>query len=692
VAVELVMPRLSDTMEEGTVVSWLIGDGQIVAPGQEIAEIETDKSTVPWEAPEGGVLRILVPEGTTLRIGQPIGLIDDLTPLPGGHSPAPPPSPQRSPAWGPAGQVARAQGQFEDDEEDEGVTTEFAAVDMDSLGTPEQLAFDDDLDPPTQEHTAAVAAPAPPTPPQPPVAPQAPAPAESVAHNPWASMPGVTPGQSAVAAGVAATPQAPAEVVMPEAPVATPDQPARDEGRFTPEELMAPPTAPPSPPEQRPAPSAAAPRVQASPVARRLAEELGLDLAQIQGTGPEGRVVRADIETARAAGLARPPIPAGAVPVSASEFTPPEVDGPPAPIPAVDPSPEAEAAATAEPAAAVNGSPEPEPVAEPATAEAPAPDADHEHDGDPTVEIQLEPEPTAEAEPTAEEAAPAEEAVEPEPIVAEQPEAVADEPDAEAEPDAEEPTEPEPEPASTREQVTLPAAQPGGGKGEPSVVELSRQAQTVARRMAESKATIPHYAVEVEVDAAPILALRTELASTRPDLAPPSINDLVLRATALALRAHPRLNGAYRDGRVEEFPRVNIGIPVDVETGLPVPVIQDADRLSLGQLAERSAVLARKARAGELRPSDVASATFTVTNLGMLGIDAFTAVITPGQAGILTVGRIAERPVARDGEIVAGQVLRLTLLVDHRAVYGAPAARFLARIRELLERPTSLLA
>ena len=125
---ELVMPRLSDTMEEGTVVSWLVADGQAVAQGEEIAEIETDKSTVPYEAPEAGVVRILVPEGTTLRLGQPIGLIDDLTPLPGAHV-APSADPERSAAWGPAPQSGWRAPHHEDDQEDEGETTEFAALD-----------------------------------------------------------------------------------------------------------------------------------------------------------------------------------------------------------------------------------------------------------------------------------------------------------------------------------------------------------------------------------------------------------------------------------------------------------------------------------------------------------------------------------------------------------------------------------
>ncbi len=696
------MPRLSDTMEEGAIVSWLVRDGQVVAQGEEIAEIETDKSTVPYEAPEAGVLRILVPPGSRLRVGQPIGLIDDLTPLPG-SAPAQP-SPDRSPAWGPAPQQPtgwQAPPHVEP-EEDEGETTEFAAV---QLETPELFAepADDDYDLPTQEHAAAAApppAPEPPTAPvvppapvapEPPVSPEPPTPPAPVADaapaNPWGDASG-TPSILV-----------PSEAPQPPAGAAPPAP------RFSPEDLIAPPIAPPQPPEQRPAPAGGPVRVQASPVARRLAEELGLDLSQIQGTGPEGRVVRADIEAAQAQGLARPPMPAGAVPSAQSEFTPPPADAPQPPIPPVEPTPEPEPDVPAEPAQPEAPAPTPAP-------EIPAPTPAPEVPQEPAAP-EPEPEPEVPIEPAPEPQEPAAPEPEPEvPQVPAEPEPAA-EPEVPQVPEPELPTEPEPEPTPepeepevpeahaepeatspepVREQVILPAAQPGGGKGEPTVIELSRQGQTIARRMAESKATIPHYAVRAEVDATPILGLRTDLAATRPDLAPPSVNDLVVRAAALALRAHPALNGAYRDGRVERYPRINIGIPVDIEDGLPVPVVLDADRLSLGQIAERTAELIAKARAGELRPADVASATFTVANLGMYGVDEFTAVITPGQAGVLTVGQIAQRPVVRDGELVTGQTLRLTLLVDHRAIYGGPAARFLTRVRQLLEHPTSLLA
>ncbi|MEN0012695.1 MAG: 2-oxo acid dehydrogenase subunit E2, partial [Solirubrobacteraceae bacterium] len=269
-------------------------------------------------------------------------------------------------------------------------------------------------------------------------------------------------------------------------------------------------------------------------------------------------------------------------------------------------------------------------------------------------------------------------------------------PAADAQPGEPAPTTPEAEPvpdappaAPTADPEAAPAPR---GKGDPVIVELTRQQQTVARRMAESKATIPDFHTVMEIDAGPLVALRAELKANRPDLAAPSVGDWLLKATAVALRAFPSLNGGYRDGRIEQYPKVNVGFAVDRDGTLLVPVVHEADALAVGQIAARTRELIGKATDGSLRPPDIASATFTVANLGSFGVDQFTAVITPGQAGILTAGVIAERPVARDGAIVAAPTLRLTLTTDHRAVYGAEAARFLGRIRQLLEHPTSLLA
>ena len=784
VAVELVMPRLSESMEEGTIVSWLVGDGSPVQRGQEIAEIETDKATLPYEAPEGGVLRILVPEGTTLPLGSPIGLIDDFAGVPApvaapaGAAPAaadvdpptesfevPPgllsaqgvpegaPQPvasasggqEWSPAWGPQ-QPHPAQGPGGAQPQrptppvppippippqppaasappataghpsDEGETTEFDAID------PSVFAEREPAPPAPAAPTPAVPQASPPATPAPPVQPALADPS----GNPWVGAPtpvgGVpvppAPTEPAPAAPVPAAP-APAADAAPPAdaapaspPPAAPEAPVADapaeEGRYAADELIAPPTLAPRPPEQQPAPAAGSPRVIASPVARRLAGELGIDLSTLTGSGPEGRIVRADIEAAQAEGAARPPRPASAAPTAASEFTPPvDETRAAAPIPTPDPAPEpaAEVAAAPDPAAETEPQAMAAPVSEPdaAVAAEPAPEADAAtpaaeegaptpaHDASDVAEADLEAE--AEAQVAEVVALAADEAR----SIDADDEADVDLDQAAASESAVEDAapasaEPEPEPAAAGEARVLPAAQPGGGKGEPEIVELTRQQATVARRMAESKATIPDFHTTVELDATPLLTLRADLLATRPDLAAPSVNDLLVKAVAIALRAFPRLNGAYKDGRIELYPRINVGISMESAGALVVPVIHDADKLSVAQIAARTDEILEKAGSGGLRPPDVASATFTVSNLGMHGVDEFTAVITPGQAAVLTAGAIAERPVIRNGAVVAGQTLRLTLTTDHRAIYGLQAAEFLGRVRQLIEHPSSLLA
>jgi pyruvate dehydrogenase E2 component (dihydrolipoamide acetyltransferase) len=229
----------------------------------------------------------------------------------------------------------------------------------------------------------------------------------------------------------------------------------------------------------------------------------------------------------------------------------------------------------------------------------------------------------------------------------------------------------------------------GGAKGAVEVSELTRLQQTVSRRMAESKATAPDYALTVDVD----MTLAVELRARLQDAAehPPSFNDMVVKAVANALREHPRVNGAYRDGKFEQYSRVNIGVAVAAQDALVVPTIFDADSKSLGQIARDAHGLAEKVREGKITPPEVAGGTFTVSNLGMYGIDEFTAVINPPQAAILTVGSLKKRPAVDDnGRIVAREQMRLTLVSDHRILYGADAAAFLAQVRELLEQPLSL--
>ena len=238
-----------------------------------------------------------------------------------------------------------------------------------------------------------------------------------------------------------------------------------------------------------------------------------------------------------------------------------------------------------------------------------------------------------------------------------------------------------------------PAAEgsPETAKGQATYEELSKTQQVIARRMSESKATAPHFYLRASVDMSQAVEGRGKLkALAREDSIVPSFNDMVVKACALALREHPRANGAYRDGRFELYSRVNVGIAVAANDALVVPTVFDADRKGLRQIAAESRELAQRVRDGQITPPELSGATFTVSNLGMYGIDGFSAVINPPQAAILAVGAIAERPVVRDGEIASAHLMQVDLACDHRILYGAPAAEFLARIKALLEEPLSL--
>jgi pyruvate dehydrogenase E2 component (dihydrolipoamide acetyltransferase) len=228
-------------------------------------------------------------------------------------------------------------------------------------------------------------------------------------------------------------------------------------------------------------------------------------------------------------------------------------------------------------------------------------------------------------------------------------------------------------------------------KGQVTYEDLSKTQQVIARRMAESKATAPHFYLRVSVDMSEAVAGREQVkARALPGDVVPSFNDMVVKACALALREHPRANGAYRDGRFELYSRVNVGVAVAANDALVVPTLFDADRKGLRQIASESRELARKVRDGEITPPELSGATFTVSNLGMYGIEGFSAVINPPQAAILAVGAIEERPVVRDGRISTAHLMQVDLACDHRILYGAPAAEFLARVRALLEEPLSL--
>ena len=209
--------------------------------------------------------------------------------------------------------------------------------------------------------------------------------------------------------------------------------------------------------------------------------------------------------------------------------------------------------------------------------------------------------------------------------------------------------------------------------------------------MAESKATAPEFQLLMQIDMERAVEVRRQLKEAAgEDGVVPSFNDMVVKACAIALREFPRVNGAYRDGRFELYSRVNIGVAVAAEEALIVPTVFDADTKSLGQIARDARALAERVRAGVVTPPELSGGTFTVSNLGMFGIQSFTAVINPPQAAILAVGALEPRPVVRDGEVVVRNVMDVTLICDHRILYGADAARFLGRVRDLLQNPLSL--
>lgn len=229
-----------------------------------------------------------------------------------------------------------------------------------------------------------------------------------------------------------------------------------------------------------------------------------------------------------------------------------------------------------------------------------------------------------------------------------------------------------------------PAA--GGPPRVKETVQPSAMRRIVARRMTESKQSAPHFYIGMDVDMSGVEKKRAALKKSG---AAPSINDFILFAAAGALREFPSLNASFTDEGVRIFSDVNIGMAVALEEGLVVPVIRSADRLSLDDLAKKTRELAEKAQKKKLFPLDYEGGTFTVSNLGMLGVDSFTAIINPPECAILAVGRVAPRAVPEDGKIAVRPVMTMTLSADHRAVDGALAARFLAEIRRRLEHPGS---
>jgi pyruvate dehydrogenase E2 component (dihydrolipoyllysine-residue acetyltransferase) len=542
-ASDVTMPRLSDSMEEGTVLKWLIDEGGEVKRGEPLVEIETDKANMTYDADTDGVLiEIVAQEGDTLEIGEVIARIGEAGEAKsdgGGKEEAEDEGGEEAESEG--GEEAEAEEEAESGEEAEGEEAEAA----DEVKEPATAEAGDE----SEEAEAAEEE-------------QEPATAEAdgdeegdedeAADGEEAAVAGADGGGGETQAG---------------AGTATREKTSTGNGDG---------------------------RVKASPVARRMARDLGVELAQLEGTGPGGRIVKADVQ-----------------------------------------------------AAAENGGA--------ATKEAPA---------------------KGEAE-AADEAPAKGEAEVAEPQAAKK-DKKGKKKDKKAEKkEAAEPAKKEQEPAGV------------GAKGEVQVEELTRLQQTVSRRMAESKATAPDFSIALSVDMTAAVELRARLKEISDPV--PSFNDMVVKAAANALREHPRVNGAYRDGKFELYDRVNVGIAVAAMDALVVPTVFDADKKSLGQIARDARAVIGKVKDKTVTPPELSGGTFTVSNLGMFGIEQFTAIINPPQAAILTVGKLEKRPAVDDKErIVARDQMVLTLVCDHRILYGADGAQFLARIKDLLEQPLSL--
>ena len=474
-ATTIVMPKMGYDMREGTVVRWYKREGEAVVRGEVIADIETDKATVEFEAYTGGVLhRLVAREGVPVPVGEAIAVIGE-----------------------PGEEIAPVAA---------GMAIETAAA----TGT-----------------------------------------ASSV---------------------VSAVPDS-AEIAVP----GTGDASSRPDGE-----------------------------VRASPIARRLAREQGIDLAMVTGTGPGGRVVEQDILEF-------------AVTVASAAQLPGVTDG-----------------VEAIPAGGVRSSP----IARRLARERGIDLAQVTGTGPEGRIVELD---ILEYTPVA--------------------------------------------PASDLTATVIETATEAAGER----VDLSRMRQTIARVTGDSKREAPHFYVTAEVDMGKAMGLRRDINEVLPNEGRVSVNDLVVRACAIALGRHPKFNAFFREDYLQFNAGINIGIAISLEAGLIVPGISDCGGKSLAEIAAASKDLIARANTGSLRNDEYSGTTFSVSNLGMYDVDSFAAIIFPPHAAVLAVGTVKEQPVVRDGQLAIGQVMKATLSTDHRVADGAEAAQFLVEIKQLLENPVSLL-
>ena len=244
---------------------------------------------------------------------------------------------------------------------------------------------------------------------------------------------------------------------------------------------------------------------------------------------------------------------------------------------------------------------------------------------------------------------------------------------------------PAPQPA-----VPVPAVMPVAGDGDEEI-PLTRLRQAIGRRMVESKTTVPHFYVTNEIDMVAALALRKQVNETLPDEQKVSVNDLIVKAAALALRDFPNLNAAFAGDKIIRHNRINVGSAVAVEGGLLTIVQKDTDTSTLSKVAADNRAMIARAREGKVKPDDVEGGTFTISNLGAFDVDHFIAIINPPDAAILAIGSAREVPVVVNGQLAVGTRMKATISADHRVTDGAEAARFMQRFKALLEQPLRLL-
>ena len=241
------------------------------------------------------------------------------------------------------------------------------------------------------------------------------------------------------------------------------------------------------------------------------------------------------------------------------------------------------------------------------------------------------------------------------------------------------------------ETAPAPAAASAVAAPADSRIELSRMRQTIARVTADSKSTAPHFYVTAEIDMGKAMALRRDVNDAAAPENRVSVNDLMVKACALALAAHPKFNSFFRGDHLEVHGSMNIGIAIALETGLILPGVSNCESKTLLQIAAATKDLIDRANNGSLRNDEYSSTTFSISNMGMFDVESFTAIIYPPHAAILAVGSVKEQPVVHDGQLAVGQMMKATLSTDHRVADGAEAAQFLMEIKRVLQNPVALL-